>query len=323
VFYSKERILPLIDHGRIIGLMEEAFVMYSKKEAIVPSFGSLTFDDPKGETHIKYGYVQKLDSFVVKVASSFPSNNYLGVSSSQGVLLLFCRKTGQLKSILHDEGYLTDVRTAAAGAVVAKYLAPKRIKAVGIVGTGTQAYFQLNLLKEVVFFDHVIVWGRSQDSLERYVQHIKDPSLTVETTKDLCMLQESCNLIVTTTPSSIPLISNIQKGTHITAVGADNFGKVEIDPEIFRIADLVVCDSKKQCFAVGDCARALATGNLEPEKVRELGEIIQNPSWGRQSEEEITIADLTGLAVQDIMIAAELTNQLQKRNNEQVIHTFN
>lgn len=310
MFYSRQQIESSLDIAHALTLIEDGFAKYSKGEAVIPPFGSLHFDKPKGDAHIKYGYIQGQDYYVVKVASTFPENKDL--SSSQGVMLLFNIATGALQAVLHDEGYLTNVRTAAAGAIAAKYLAPKNVSRIGIVGTGTQAYYQLQLLKQVVNCNQVIVWGRSQEKLQKFMQHPELSCFDLEATNDLSHLTESCNLIVTTTSASAPLFfaSSIRPGTHVTAIGADDKGKQELDPALFKRADRVVVDSRAQCFSCGDSFHAIQSGDLDRSEVIELGEIISNPLLGRCSDKEITIADLTGLAVQDVQIATAVYRSL-------------
>lgn len=302
MLYSREQIIASIDPKTAIALIEEGFALYSQGKAVIPPFGSLHFD--KGEAHIKYGYIKGAEHYVVKIASN--------ISSSQGAMLLFSALTGKLQAVLNDEGYLTDLRTAAAGAVAASYLAPKRVRCIGIVGTGTQAFFQLRLLQHVTDCRQVIVWGRQSKSLQAYVQNPDLSLFQITPTQDMHQLTQACNLIVTTTPSSTPLLytSQIQPGTHITAVGADDQGKQELDPALFRRADLVAVDSRAQCFAVGDCSHALKSGDFMKEKAHELGEIILNPALARSHDHQITIADLTGVAIQDIQIATAVYRSL-------------
>src|ERR1700734_1191538 len=116
-----------------------AIVAYSNGEAVIPPVGQLDFEDPPGDCHIKYGYLKHGSTFTVKIATGFWKNPERGLASSNGVVLVFSSQTGELLTIFQDEGYLTDVRTAAAGAVAAKYLAPKEIGAIGIIGAGLQA----------------------------------------------------------------------------------------------------------------------------------------------------------------------------------------
>lgn len=315
MLYSKDQIKACINLRQVISLIEEGFAVYSKGETVVPPFGSLHFDDPKGEAHIKYGYIKGQEFYVVKIASNFPDNKSKNMPSGHGGMLVFSTQTGELKAILNDEGYLTDIRTAAAGAVAAKYLAPKNVRNIGIVGTGTQAFYQLLSLKEITDCRNVFVWGRNLDNLKKFICHPDLAYLKMMPTQDMSHLSQSCNLIVTTTPSSTPLLlsEHIQPGTHITAVGADDKGKQELDTLLFKRADIIAVDSRSQCFSYGDSAHAIQKGHLEKSKILELGEIILDPSLGRTNENQITIADLTGVAIQDIQIATSVLNNLIKK----------
>lgn len=299
-----------IDPVSAINLIEEGFALFSQRRAVVPPFGSLHFD--KGEAHLKYGYIKGAEHYVVKIASNFAGNMSLGLSPSQGAMLLFSALTGQLQAVLNDEGYLTDLRTAAAGAVAARHLAPGQVRCIGIVGTGTQALFQLSLLQHVTDCRKVIVWGRSTQSLQAYIQNQHLSPFQITPTLDMGQLANSCNLIVTATSSRSPLLyaSHIKPGTHITAIGADDLGKQELDPALFRRADLIAVDSRAQCFAVGDSSHAIKSGHLAKQKVHEIGEIILNPSLRRLHDDQITIADLTGVAIQDIQIATAVYKRL-------------
>lgn len=134
----------------------------------------IRLDNPPGDVHLKYGYIQGDAYYVIKIASGFYENQKLGLPSSNGLMLLFCQKTGELLSILLDEGYLTDLRTATAGAIAAKYLAPRKVNCIGIVGTGTQARLQLRNLKRITDCRNVIVWGPHKQELDPAILHKAD-----------------------------------------------------------------------------------------------------------------------------------------------------
>ncbi len=303
----------------LIHSIEEGFVMYSQKKVIVPPVGYLGFKHPSGDVHIKYGYIEGDDFYVIKIASGFYQNPAKGLPTSNGMMLLFSQKTGETLSILLDEGYLTDIRTAAAGAVAAKYLAPSRISCIGIVGTGVQARLQLTYLKSITNCRSVIVWGRSEDKLAAFKS---DPELTdfaINTTSDINYLTSRCNIIVTTTPArkAILMAAHILPGTHITAMGADADGKQELDPMIFDKADIIVADSKDQCIDHGDIGYAVRDGIIDPKKIVELGNVIHDKKLRRSSDQQITIADLTGVAIQDIQITKYVYLALAKNLSQQ------
>ena len=157
--------LPKVD---LMHEIETGFSAYSNGEVVVPPVGELNFEDPPGDVHIKYGYIRDDDVYVIKIASGFYQNKLLGLSNGQGMMVVFDQKNGKPLGLLQDEGYLTDVRTAVAGAICAKYLAPNNIQAIGIIGTGVQARMQLKYLKSVTDCRSAIVWGRSKSALDQY-----------------------------------------------------------------------------------------------------------------------------------------------------------
>lgn len=292
--------------------MEEGFVAYSQGRVEVPPVGELIFRDPPGDMHIKYGCIIGDEYHVVKIASGFHENYRLGIPNYSGLMLLFSQKTGELVSILLDEGHLTNVRTAAAGAVVAKYLAPQKISRIGIVGAGVQGRMQLEYLKSVTDCTEVMVWGINREELDAYKADMEPKGYTVETTLDSGEIGPNCNLIVTATPSKTPLLmaGQIREGTHITAMGADTSEKNELDPNILAKADIVVADSIEQCCLRGECFKAMEAGLLDKQDMVELGNVIADRKLQRSSEDQITVADLTGVAIQDIQISKSVYRAL-------------
>ncbi len=288
----------------IVREIEEGFVAYSQGKVVVPPVGELVFDQPRGDMHIKYGYIRNDDYFVIKAVSGFYDNARLGLPVCSGLMLLFSQQTGELMCILLDEGLLTHIRTAAAGAVAAKYFAPRKVSRVGIFGAGVQGRLQLEYLRFVRDFKDAVVWGISQEELGRYQSDMEAKGFHVRTTFDAEEIVNTCNVIVTATPSTTPLLhaDQIRKGTHITAMGSDTAEKQELDPEILQRADRLIVDSISQSLLRGEAARALQAGAIPKEKMIELGAAIADPARHRQSEGEITVVDLTGVAVQDIQI---------------------
>ncbi|RLD25196.1 MAG: ornithine cyclodeaminase family protein [Bacteroidetes bacterium] len=297
-------ILSAVKDVDVVAVMEEAFVEYSNGNSVVPPVGELLFDKPKGDTHIKYGYIKGQQLYCIKIASGFYDNPKLGLSSSQGMMLLFSQKTGEPVAILLDEGKLTDLRTAAAGALAAKYFAPQKIKAIGIIGTGIQARLQLQYLQKQTNCKEVWIWGRNTQNVKKFKDEI-DSSYAVHIASSAAELAKTCNLIVSTTSSNKPLLfaDDIMPGTHITAMGSDTSGKQELESKLLERADILIADSISQSKSRGEVFRAIEDRAIKPEKVQELGNVIQKKSLQRTSEEQISIVDLTGVAVQDIMIA--------------------
>lgn len=303
-----DEIKQCLEQIDIIPMIEEGFIAYSKGEAIIAPVGELLFNNPPGDVHIKSGYFLGDDYYVIKVASGFYENPKLNLPSSNGLILIFSQKTGALCCILLDEGYLTDLRTAAAGAIVAKYLAPRVVNKIGIVGTGTQAKLQLHYLKNIMDCRDVVVYGRREHHLSQFKIEMECGGFQVKPTQSLDEVTSSCNFIITTTPATSPLLfaNQIKQGTHITAVGADSPQKQELDENIFKNADVIVADSIKQCVERGDIAHAIHKRIIDEGELIELGTIICGQNKGRVNEQQITIADLTGIAVQDIQIAKSI-----------------
>jgi ornithine cyclodeaminase len=309
--YTRRQIEEVIQPRQVIAAMERAFVAYSNGEAVIPPVGQLDFEDPPGDCHIKYGYLKQGSTFTIKIATGFWKNPERGLASSNGVVLVFSSQTGELLTIFQDEGYLTDARTAAAGAVAAKYLAPPEIGCIGILGAGIQAKLQLEYLREVTSCRRVKLWARSAER----ARALTVQGFDIEVVASPAQVAAGAQLIVTTTPSRGWLLgaADVRPGTHITAMGADGGGKQELEPALFALAQVRAVDSLSQCSKYGDSAFALEQGLIRLPDLVELGRVIQDPSLRRRSERDISIADLTGVAVQDMAIAELALQGLQPR----------
>lgn len=254
-----EDIKRLIKIPQLIQAIEDGFVLYSDGKVVVPPVGFLHFDQPPGDVHIKYGYVKGDDVYVLKMATGFYDNAKRGVPVADGVILVFSQRTGHLQMVLHDECWLTDMRTAAAGAVAARHLAPQTVRHIGIVGAGVQARMQLKQLRHVVDCRSCFVWGRDPNKVGTMIEElradasIRDWGLEIKAARDIDELVAECNLIVTTTSARTALIraDQVRAGSHITAMGSDDHGKQELEAALLGKADRVVADSIAQCGRVG------------------------------------------------------------------------
>jgi ornithine cyclodeaminase len=295
----------------LVGLMEDAFAAFSRREAVVPVPGELLFQDPPGEVHIKSGYFTKGDTYVIKIASGFWNNPAKGLSSSDGLLLVFKKDTGELAAVLNDRGRLTDLRTAAAGAVAAKHLAPAEVDTIGVIGTGIQADLQVQLLQEVRPCRNIVVWGRNEDHVAAYARRMEAKGFRVQVAGEPSEVAARSRLIITATASSTPLLQwpDIQPGTHITAIGADSADKQELHEEIVHNAGLVVTDSRSQALSRGELGHAFANDASAIDQVAEIGEIVSGSARARIAAHEVTVATFSGLAVQDIAIASAVLRQ--------------
>ncbi len=295
-----DQIKERIDLPKIIALQEEGFQAFSAGKVDVPPVGYIQQHNPPGSYHIKYGLIENDSVWVTKIVggpSALPLN---------GMMIVISTQSGQPEIILQDNGYLTQLRTAIAGLISAKYLAPKNIKALGIIGTGVQARMQADILKgHIDSSNKIFVWGRNVEKAQKYKEDMEQKGFSVTVTESTAELAKNCNLIVTTTSAREPLlqVADIQQGTHITAMGTDAPGKIELDPKIAAKADIVVVDNRAQCIHHGEISQAYKQKLIEDKDLIELGEVIANPSLGRTNDNQITLCDLTGVAIQDIQIA--------------------
>jgi ornithine cyclodeaminase len=307
-----KRVLPKID---LTPLIKEGFVAYSSGLAVVPPVGELSFENPPGDVHIKYGYIQNEDYYVVKIASGFYGNLDLNIPSNQGgMMILFEQKTGKEVGVLIDQCYLTNVRTAIAGAICAELFAPNDLDYIGVIGTGVQARMQINYLSNLIDCKNIKVWGRGDKSVEKYIEEMSLLGWDIERANTTDEIAATCDLIITATPSKVPLLKseNLKQGTHINAVGSDSSEKNEVDNNIFKMADLIVADSISQCLERGEISHGIKSGTVEQKNIRELGSLIKSKDDYRCQSDQITFADLTGVAVQDIQIAKAVFKECEK-----------
>ena len=306
--YFEPEIRNSISLKDAIPAIEQSLAAYSSGLAILPGVINLDLPELEGEVHVKAAYLAGHDHYVIKVASGFYKNPLHGLPAGDGLMLVYKARTGELEAILFDRGYLTDLRTAAAGAVAAKYLAKADINRVSMIGSGVQARLQLQSLAEVRSFSEVFVWSRQPENVEQYVKDMVAvfprvkfyPSPTPEEAV------KEADLIITATPSRRPLIKAewLKAGVHITAMGSDGPDKQELYPEVLARADFIFCDSISQCRLLGEVHHALQAGVIPEDKISgEIGELILGRKTGRRSVEDITVADLTGLGVEDAAIA--------------------
>lgn len=300
-----------VDVPTLLDEIAQGFVDYSAGRVDVPPVGHLGVADPPGDLHVKYGRVHGADVFVVKLATGFPRNVERALPTGDGAMLVFDAATGLLRAILLDHARLTDLRTAAAGAVAARALGPASVQRIGILGAGVQARLQLRMLAHVTPCRDVIAWSRTHAHAERFVADAARDGFVVALARDAAMAASSCDLLVTTTAAREPLFpaDAVRPGTHVTAVGADAPGKQELDPALFARAALVVADSRAQCADHGELAHALAAGTAPLGAVRELGALLATPI--ARPSDAITICDLTGVAVQDIVIARHVLGKIE------------
>lgn len=293
----------------IIDVIEQAFAALAKGGVVMPPILSMDLHDANGEVDVKTAYIPGFDGFAIKVSPGFFDNPKLGLPSLNGLMILFSAKTGLVEALFLDNGYLTDIRTAAAGAVAARHLAPAHVETAGVIGTGVQARLQMQAAHLVRPFARVLVHGRDMGKARACAAELaRALGIRAEAIADPATLVAESQLVVTTTPARAPVLKAdwLHPGLHITAMGSDQTGKHEIEPAALMAADAYICDRVSQCEVSGELEAALASGLWTKGTPAELGEVITGAKPGRTTPDAITICDLTGTGVQDTAIATHV-----------------
>jgi ornithine cyclodeaminase len=302
-------IRALLDPAACLDAVERAFTAYSTGQAQLPSVIALDVAESRGEIHMKAGHLRNGPYYAIKIISGFWDNPQLGLPALNGMVVVFDAETGSPAGFLLDNGFITDLRTGAAGAVVAKHLARKNIGIVAVVGSGGQARRQLEMLALVRKFSEVRVWGRDPAKAQACADDLaKHPGIAAchfAVSESVQRAVEGADLVITVTPSRKPLVKAewLKTGCTIIAVGSDGPDKQELDVGVLARADKIVADSLPQCLGLGEIHHAVEAGIIAKEKVLELGEITAGLKPGRISDDEIIVCDLTGVGVQDVAAA--------------------
>lgn len=307
-----------------VNLVERAFIALAEGNVVMPPVLSMEIADHHGEVDVKTAYIPGFDGFAIKISPGFFNNPKLGLPSLNGLMVLFSSRTGLVEGLLLDNGYLTDIRTAAAGAVAARHLAPSSVNTMTVFGSGMQARLQVEAAYLVRPFERLLVCARRKDAGEACAVELSERfGIEARYATDPESAVAESELVVTTTPTREPLIRAewLHPCLHITAMGSDQAGKNEIEPAALAIADHYVPDRVSQCRQLGELRAALDAGHWTRGDPAELGEIVSGKVPGRQSEDEITICDLTGTGAQDTAIATHAVALLKKSGDARTIKT--
>ncbi|TCP43024.1 cyclodeaminase [Rhodovulum marinum] len=306
------RVVPL--DMASIDTVERAFAALGAGGVVMPPVLSMELPEVHGEVDVKTAWLPGFDGFAVKVSPGFFDNPKLGLPSLNGLMILFAAGTGLVQALFLDNGYLTDVRTAAAGAVAAKYLAPETVSTAGVIGTGVQARLQMRAAHLVRPFERVLVWGRDAKKARACAEDLA-AALGVDAVPvdDPARLVAQSQLVVTTTPAREPVLRAawLHPGLHVTAMGADRSGKNEIEARALAEADLYVADNAAQCARLGELRAAERAGLWTRGLPPELGQVVTGAHPGRTDDAQVTICDLTGTGAQDTAIATHALRATQ------------
>ncbi|ANU15389.1 cyclodeaminase [Planococcus halocryophilus] len=301
-----------------LSIIEDSFTKLAQQQVVMPPIMRLDIHDYNGEVDVKTAYVKGKAMFAIKVSSGYFDNPKQGLPSGSGFMMLMDTKTGIPQALFLDNGYLTDVRTAAAGAIAANYSSKKTVETVGIIGSGSQARLQLTALTLVRDFKKVLVYSRSAKAAYRFAEEMSSAlNITVQVAESAKEVIKKSQLVVTTTPATEPLVKAewLHSGLHITAMGSDAEHKQELEAEVLSSADKIICDTTAQCMRLGELHHALASGTLnDASNVIELGQLTSQEKKGRDHDDQITVCDLTGTGAQDTAIALYAYREMIKRS---------
>ena len=314
VFQEAEIVNAITLDEQLVTTISNAFACLSHGGVCMPPPMQLMALHYNGQTCIKGALIPGLDFFAVKLSSIYPRHPDATAAESNGMFALIECATGRVRACLLDNGYLTQLRTAAAGALAAKYLAPTCVETIGIIGAGKQALWQIRAAYLVRPFKRAIIWSRRVEQsnlLAEQVQSLLPISVTVATTVEQAV--SPAQLVVTTTASRTPLLtdSNLHPNLHITAMGSDAKGKRELSDALLRNVDIYIADDLDACRLHGEL-QTLREAELA--LVTTLGDVISGKEPGRTSDHQMTVSDLTGVGAQDTAIAVEAFQRLLGRN---------
>ncbi|HID26369.1 MAG TPA: alanine dehydrogenase [Methanosarcinales archaeon] len=304
LFLNRDEVKKVLTMQDCLKVVEDAFKFHAKKKVQMPPKLYLYFYKHNGDLRTMPAYLEYLDIAGVKIVNVHPDNPKKGLPSVMALMVLNSTETGAPLAVM-DGTYITDIRTGAGGGIAVKYLARTDSKVIGIVGSGQQAKTQLLAIKEILDIERVMITSRTMKKCEQFKEELEPvvgcDIIPKESVESVCR----CDILVTTTPVRSPIVKNewISEVVHINAIGADAKGKQELDPKLLKRAKIVV-DDIAQASHSGEINVPLSNGIISLQDIYgELGEIIAGIKKGREKDNEITIFDSTGLAVQDVATA--------------------
>lgn len=305
---SEEEIRRSVSSRDALEAVAEAFAALARGEARLPGVIYLDITEFNGDVHGKGAHLRGAPHFAIKVAGGWYDNPSKGLPVGTGLVMVFSAETGAPAALLLDNGYLTDLRTGAAGALSARHLARELLSKVAMIGAGLEARFQLRALRDVRALPRVEAWSRDPAHAQRFADEMSEElGAEVDVAPDVESAVREADLVVTATPAREPLVRAawLSPGVHVTALGADGPVKQELDVEVLARADVLVVDDPEQAGEKGELHHAIEAGAVTREDVdAQLGDLVTGAHPGRTADDQITIADLTGVGVQDVAAAS-------------------
>lgn len=318
--FGPDDVDETLELASVVESVEGAFEKYHSGDARMPPKSYIDLPQYNGDFRAMPSYVSgteaedgeqkegSTDVSGVKWVNSHPDNpDRHGLPSVMGVMVYSDPETAFPLAVM-DGTTLTKYRTGGAAGVGTRHLAREDASTFGIIGAGAQAYAQLDAMVHVRDIERVVVNDIDEDAVESFVDdHEGAPYEVVGGTTEQAT---RCDIVSTVTPSREPIVERgwVEDGTHINAMGADAEGKQELDPDILQEGSVIV-DDWEQCSHSGEINKAVSSGNFGRDDVRaELGAVVSGGTAGRQREDDITVFDSTGLAIQD-SVTARLVNE--------------
>ncbi|MBQ4649595.1 MAG: ornithine cyclodeaminase family protein [Firmicutes bacterium] len=315
---SKKEISSVLDMDTVIEAVEKAYSLKCDNQAELFPIVCHSFEDGVSEFDIKSGSMDGAGIFGMKLVSAFEGNDKYNLPRLTGTILVFDRETGMLRSMM-DGGLITNMRTGAAGGVGCKYLARPESEVLLLVGTGAQGPVlleaTLNVMKNIkkIYVANL----RSPHKVEAFINETCEKlgiNIPVLPASDLETAVREADIILTATPARDGIIKKewVKPGTHLSCIGSDMEGKQELDVDLVAAAKLF-CDDLTQVINVGECEKAVKQGLVSPGDITEMGDVILGRAQGRRDAEEITIFDSTGIGLQDLMVASQITDMAENQ----------
>lgn len=303
---SELRELVPLDRSAI-DCVEMGFAALAAGDVEMPPILSMGIHESNGEVDVKTAHIAGAESFTIKMSPGFYDNPKIGLPTTNGIMVVFSALTGQVEALLLDNGYLTDTRTAAAGAVAARHLARADATWACVIGSGAQARLQIAAIHQERPLTHVTVWARDPDKAKATAEDTAerlgiDTSVAAQAEDAV----RAADIVVTTTPAREPLVFAdwLKPGQLVIAMGSDQDGKCELDPELIAKADHYIPDRLSQTRVLGELRAAIAAGLIDKDaKFTELGDVIAGKLSSYDAATSLTVCDLTGTGVQDTAIA--------------------
>ena len=318
ILLNQDDVRSVIDMDLVLSAVEKAYCLKCDHQAELFPLVCHTFEEGQAEFDIKSGSADGAGVFGMKLVSFFLANSHKGLPRLTGTILIFDRTTGMLKGIM-DGGCITNMRTGAAGGTGCKALARPESETLLLVGTGAQGAPLLeatltvmkNIRRILVYNAHSFERAKVFAEAVRARPGITCTAVAADGLEAAC---KESDIILTATPCRDGLIQTdwIRPGTHLSCIGSDMEGKQELEISLLGKAR-VFCDDLAQVVAVGECEKAVKQGILLPSSITEIGDVLLGKAPGRQSDEEITIFDSTGIGLQDLMVATVLIDAAKKK----------